>query len=133
FAEASELAETRHSRALGEMALVSLGVESEARSAFAGWLRPNPREPGFGAPLLATAGAWWAQRRDTTSLREMARRAGVAASGNTADALMAAYAAAVAGASLALARGDTAESLRRFTALPDSLCEMCAVPRLVHA
>jgi hypothetical protein len=34
---------------------------------------------------------------------------------------------------LALARGDTAESLRRFTALPDSLCELCAVPRLVHA
>jgi serine/threonine-protein kinase len=133
FAEASELAETRHSRALGEMALVSLGVESEARSAFAEWLRTNPREPGFGTPLLATAGAWWAQRRDTTSLREMARRAGVAASGNTADALMAAYAAAVAGAYLALARGDTAESLRRFTALPDSLCEMCAVPRLVHA
>ena len=133
FAEASELAETRQSGVLGEMALASLGVESEARPVFAEWLRTNPRETLFGSPLLATAGAWWAQQRDTMSLREMARRAGVAAPRNAADALIAVYSAAVASAYLALARGDTAESLRRFEALPDSLCELCSVPRLVHA
>ena len=115
------------------MALASLGAESEARPVLAAWLRTNPREPFFGSPLLATAGAWWAQRRDTMSLREMARRAGVAAPQNPADALIGVYSAAVANAYLALARGDTAESLRRFEALPDSLCELCAVPRLVHA
>ena len=44
FAEASELAETRQSGVLAEMALASLGVESEARPVFAEWLRTNPRE-----------------------------------------------------------------------------------------
>ena len=97
------------------------------------WLRTDPREDLFRSPLLATAGAWWAQVRDTMSLREMARRAGVAAPRNTADALIAAYSAAVASAYLALARADTVESLRRFAAVPDSLCELCSVPRLVHA
>ena len=63
----------------------------------------------------------------------MARRAGVAAPRNTTDALIAAYSAAVASAYLALARADTVESLRRFAAVPDSLCELCSVPRLVHA
>jgi hypothetical protein len=67
------------------------------------------------------------------SLREMARRARIAPPRNTADALIAVYSAAVANAYLALARGDTVESLRQFAALPDSLCELCAVPRLVRA
>jgi TolB-like protein len=133
FAEASELAETRQSGVLGEMALASLGVESEARPVFAEWLRTNPRETFFGSPLLATAGAWWAQRRDTISLREMARRASAAPPRNTADALIDVYSAAVASAYFSLARGDTVESLRRFAALPDSLCELCSVPRLIHA
>src|SRR4029079_13013901 len=79
-----------------------------------------------------SAGAWWAQRRDTVSLREMARRVSVAPK-NAVEAQANAYSAAVAGAYLALARGDTAESLRRFAALPDSLCELCAVPRFVYA
>ncbi len=133
FAEASELAETRQSGVLGEMVLASRAVESEARPVFAEWLRTDPREDLFRSPLLASAGAWWAQVRDTMSLREMARRASVAAPRNTADALLAVYSAAVANAYLALARGDTVESLQRFAALPDSLCELCAVPRLVQA
>ncbi|MDF2773131.1 MAG: protein kinase, partial [Geminicoccaceae bacterium] len=74
-----------------------------------------------------------AERRDTLSLREMARRVGVAAPRSTADSLIAAYSAALASAYLALARGDTATSLRRFAALPDSLCQLCAAPRVVHA
>ena len=133
FAEASELPETGQSGVLGEMVLASRGVEPEARPVFAKWLRTDPREALFGSPLLAAAGAWWAQLRDTMSLREMARRASVPAARNPADVLIAAYSAAVANAYLALARGDTVESLRRFAALPDSLCELCAVPRLVRA
>jgi len=132
FAEASEIAEIRHSSVLAEMALASLSAESEARRVFAEWLRTNPREAVYEYPLLASAGAWWAQRRDTVSLREMARRVGVAPA-NAAEARIAVYSAAVAGAYLALARGDTAGSLRRFAALPDSLCELCAVPRFVQA
>ena len=133
FDEALELPETRQSGVLGEMVLASRSVEPEARRVFAEWLRTDPREPGFGSPLLASAGAWWAQRRDTMSLREMARRASIAAPRNRADAQLAAYSTALASAYLALARGDTAQSLRRFSRLPDSLCELCAVPRLVHA
>jgi TolB-like protein len=133
FADASELAEIRQSSVLGEMALASLGVESEARPVFAAWLRTDPREAVYGYPLLASAGAWWAQRRDTVSLREMQRRSSAAAPRNAAEALTAQYTGALAGAYLALARGDTAESLRRFAALPDTLCELCAVPRFVHA
>ena len=132
FAEASELEEIRQSGVLAEMALASLGVESEARPVLAEWLSTSPREAVYGYPLLASAGAWWAQRRDTVSLREMARRATVAPR-NAVEAQTAAYTAAVAGAYLTLARGDTAESLRRFAALPDSLCELCAVPRFVYA
>ncbi|HKP16399.1 MAG TPA: serine/threonine-protein kinase, partial [Gemmatimonadaceae bacterium] len=105
FGEALELPETRQSGVLAEMVLASPSVESEGRRVFAEWLRAAPLEPGFGTPLLASAGAWWAQRRDTMSLREMARRAGIATPRNTADALIASYSSAVASAYLALARG----------------------------
>ena len=69
------------------------------------------------------------------SLREMARRAGLVAGSRVgaAEAQAATYSAAAAGAYLALARADTAGALRRVSALPDSLCELCAAPRLVHA
>ena len=75
FDEALDLPETRQSGVLGEMVLASRSVESEARRVFAEWLRTDPRDAMYKSPLLATAGAWWAQRRDTMSLREMARRA----------------------------------------------------------
>ena len=133
FGEALDLPETRRSGVLAEMVLASPSVESEGRPVFAEWLRTDPREPGFGSPALVTAAAWWALRRDTTSLREMERRANVAAAGHGADALIARYSAAAASAYLALARGDTVESLRRFATMPDSLCELCSMPRLMQA
>jgi hypothetical protein len=97
------------------------------------WLRTDPRETTYGSPLLAAAGAVWAQRHDTTSLREMMHRAEAARPRGAVDSQIARYSAAAAGAYLALARGDTVESLRRFAALPDSVCGMCAVPRLTYA
>jgi eukaryotic-like serine/threonine-protein kinase len=133
FSEASALPEARQSNVLAEMALASPNVESDARPVFAGWLRTDPRERTFGSPLLVAAGASWAQQRDTISLRRMARRAEVVTPDGPVDSLLSAYSAAVTGAYLALARDDTVESLRRFAALPDSLCELCAVPRLVYA
>ncbi|MFL5618243.1 MAG: protein kinase domain-containing protein [Gemmatimonadaceae bacterium] len=133
FAEALTLREARQSGVLAEMALASPSMEPDARAVFAGWLRTDPREPTFGFPLLAASGGWWAQRRDTASLREMVRRMGGAILDGGADSLSKAYSTAVAGAYLALARADTVESMRRFAALPDSLCELCAVPRLIYA
>jgi serine/threonine-protein kinase len=133
FSEAMTLREMRESGALAEMALATGSVESQARPVFAEWLRTDPREPTFGSPLLAAAGAWWAQRRDTASLREMARRAGAVTQRDTVGGRFASYSAALANAYLALARGDTVRSLQQFEALPDSLCELCAVPRFVHA
>jgi eukaryotic-like serine/threonine-protein kinase len=133
FREALALPETRRSSVLAEMALASGTAESDARPVFAEWLRSDPREPTFDSPLLAAAGASWAQRRDTMSLHEMVRRAEVLALDGARDSLLGAYSAAVARAYLALARGDTVEALRRFARSPDSLCELCAVPRLVYA
>ena len=133
FAETLAFPETRRGSVLAEMALVSGNTESVARPVFSEWLRSDPREQTFGSPLLAAAGAWWAQQRDTSSLRVMARRAEIGTRHTTGDSLLRAYTAAVATAYLALARDDTTESLRRFAALPDSLCELCAVPRLVYA
>jgi tetratricopeptide (TPR) repeat protein len=132
FDEALELPETRRSGLLAEMALASRSVESAARPVFAEWLRADPREQEFGSPMLTSAGAWWAQQRDTTSLREMLRRARAGAPHDLAGARIAVYSAAVAEAYLELARGDTATALRRFAVLPDSLCESCAMPRLVY-
>jgi predicted Zn-dependent protease len=63
----------------------------------------------------------------------MVRRAEVLALDGARDSLLGAYSAAGARAYLALARGDTVEALRRFARSPDSLCELCAVPRLVYA
>ena len=133
FAEALALREARQSSVLAEMALANRNIEPVVGPVLAEWLRTDPREPTFGSPLLAAAGAVWAQQRDTTSLREMLRRAEAATPHSAVDSQLARYSAAVAGAYLALARDDTAESLRRFAALPDSVCAMCAVPRLTYA
>ena len=133
FAEALALREARQSSVLAEMALANRKLEPVVGPVLAEWLRTDPREATFGSPLVAAAGAVWAQQRDTTSLREMLRRAEAATPRSAVDSQIARYSAAVAGAYLALARGDTAESLRRFAALPDSVCAMCGLPRLTYA
>lgn len=133
FRESLELPETRASGAFVEMALAGGTAASEAPRVLAGWLRTDPRDAHFGTPALVAAGAWWARQRDTTSLRQMARVAEGSAHRDQAKRAMATYSVAVANAYLALARADTAEALRRFASLPDSLCQMCAVPRYEYA
>ena len=133
FREALALREARQSSVLAEMALANPSLEPEVRPVLAEWLRTDPRETTYGSPLLAAAGAVWAQRHDTTSLREMMRRAEASRPRSAVDFQIARYSAAVAGAYLALASGDTTGSLRRFAALPDWICGMCAVPRLTYA
>jgi tetratricopeptide (TPR) repeat protein len=78
--------------------------------------------------------AWWAERRDTTALRTYATAARARLSATHVPVrLAAAYDTAAAQAHLALARGDSAGALARFTALPDTLCPRCYPDRLVRA
>ena len=80
---------------------------------------------------------WWAARGDTAALRRhvdlaRARLAGADAA-SAARRLAATYDTAAAQAHLVLARRDTAEALRRFEALPDTLCPRCYPDRLTRA
>jgi len=99
-----------------------------ARAALRQWLS---EERGTARWALA----WWSLHRDSTSLATFADRARVR--GRTArtpsDRLMAVYDTAAAAAHLALVRGDTADALRRFLALPDSICSRCYLDRLTRA
>ena len=80
---------------------------------------------------------WWAARGDTAALRrhvDMARaRLGDPGLASTAQRLGAVYDTAAALAHLVLAQRDTAEALRRFVALPDTLCPRCYPDRLTRA
>ena len=105
--------------------------ESERRAGGTTRCSPNGCGPTHARPCSdrhssPAAGAWWAQRRDTMSLREMARRASVAAPRNRADALIAAYSAAVASAYLALARGDTVRIAPAVRGSCPTRCVSCA-------
>ncbi|MGH9258523.1 MAG: tetratricopeptide repeat protein, partial [Acidimicrobiales bacterium] len=98
-------------------ALVGSAPPDSADAVFAQWART-------GNPGVRFALPWWATRGDTARVRDATRLA---------DSLsrkppwppmrpMMTYFAAAGQAYLALARRDTADALRRFTTLPDSLC-----------
>jgi eukaryotic-like serine/threonine-protein kinase len=77
----------------------------------------------------------WAARGDSHAVREVARH-GDSVARSTADPIdrgQAIYASEAAHAYLALMRHDTATALRRFEALPDSLCPLCYLHRLTLA
>jgi hypothetical protein len=78
---------------------------------------------------------WWAARGDTAALRASARGIAAAAEAPPQPYMrnLLRYQAAGAEAYLALARHDTAEAIRRFQALPDSLCPWCYHQPLVLA
>ena len=67
---------------------------------------------------------WWYARRDTVSISRFARRATEVArtSESGIAVLRARYFGAASEGYLALARGDSAEAERLFTAIPDTLC-----------
>lgn len=79
--------------------------------------------------------AWWTAHGDTASLQRSLSLASRFSqhSGAPFGAGVWRYVAATADAYLALARGDTASSLRRFLALPDTLCPWCKYERLQTA
>jgi serine/threonine-protein kinase len=110
--------------------LAYLGVvpEAAAREVFRHWLAEDQ-------PAARWALAWWSTRGDSASLASFAARA--RARSRTArrpsERMAAAYDMAAAASHLALARGDTTESLRLFLALPDSACTRCYLDRLTRA
>lgn len=135
FREAIRLDEALRTGTFAEMAMTGTLPDAHVRAVLAHWLRTDAREPGYGTPMLASAGAWWAGDGDTASLQEalgIGRRIRDNAA-TRAEAAIGTYSAALAHAYLALARRDTATALERFRAVPDSLCQLCAIPQLVHA
>ena len=113
---------------LVEAALMG-GVPPEtAGPVFRRWL-----EEGAGLPVAVLP--WWLSQRDSASIREFGRRSDSAAGaspGGTARA-RARHASEAAQAYLTLLRGDTTAAIRRFEALPDSLCPFCFFERLTLA
>jgi serine/threonine-protein kinase len=89
----------------------------------------------IGALAYVNAFAFWAARRDTTSLRTLARvldSMSKADTGSHRSLRFTAWSGSVK-ASLALAQRDTAEALRRFMAISDTLCPDCSGDHLLKA
>ncbi|MEO7714028.1 MAG: serine/threonine-protein kinase [Gemmatimonadaceae bacterium] len=133
--EAAAIPEARRASLFAQMALMGAIPPKEAQLVMAEWLRDDPRDAFLGTPALVAAAAWWAAQRDTVSLERMRRRAEVVPirPPGPGDDAIARYEGAVAGAYLALARGDTVDASRRFASLPDTLCPLCVTQRLTQA
>ena len=87
-----------------------------------------------GSRNASQALAWWSERRDTSALRTYTTTARARLAGTQVPARLAAvYDTGAAAAHLALARGDSADAIARFTALPDTLCPRCYPDRLVRS
>jgi len=86
-------------------------------------------------PFPGSALWWWVARGDTSALRDLARRSdSLARSRSPAPGNgYWRYMGESARAAIALARHDTLDALRRFEALPDSLCPLCYWTRLPKA
>jgi serine/threonine-protein kinase len=113
---------------VAEAALLGAVPDDTAAAFFHG------RLSGPVGPQLAAAFPWWTSRRDTVSLRTAAARAASLARlpGST-GAGLGAYVARSAEAYLTLVRGDSAEALKGFLALPQGICPACYFDRLTAA
>jgi serine/threonine-protein kinase len=126
--EAYATAGKRFRVVFGDLALLGAVPTDTAAAEFARW------RPGSGV-FPGSAVWWWVARGDTSALRDFARRSDSVAR-SPAPLLGGGhwkYLADWARASLALARRDTLDALRRFDALPDSLCPLCFHARLPKA
>jgi hypothetical protein len=109
----------------------------KADATFRQWMAiSDPKEISFDL-LSGRLGAlsWWSSRRDTTALRRAsAGWEALARSGGRLKELQlwGRYGVASSQAHLALARGDTAGAVTRFSALPDTICP-CLPDRIVTA
>jgi hypothetical protein len=124
---------------VSEMALLGGVPPARAAAIFERWLRDPPIKAvpdavpfGFNIDLL-NAPPWWAARRDTLSLATFAARMRSLESRTPSDVRpWLRYGATSAEAYRALARGDTAGALSRFTSLPDTVCP-CVYDQIVIA
>jgi hypothetical protein len=111
-------------------ALLGVIPRDTARTIFARWLDESDPQASHALP-------WWAAMGDTVSLRRFLRWHDSPARPAPHRILERRnrYWAAAAGGYLALARRDSAEALRRFTQLPESLCSggSCLSSRLTKA
>ncbi len=123
--EAYSLAGTEMRAVFGELAVLGAIPADTVGAAFARW--------GAGAPPEAIW--WWSGRGDVAALERHSRQADSVA--RSAKPLPGRgfwrYRAEWAHASALAVRGDTAGALRRFEALPDSLCPLCYGSRLQRA
>ena len=111
-----------------ELAYVGGAPEDSTRATIARLVRR-------GSVYSTMALPWWARRGDSVALRAFLERARqrLEASDGQLSRLRATYDTAAAQAYLSLVRSDTAGALRRFTALPDTLCARCYLDRLTRA
>ncbi|HET7039938.1 MAG TPA: serine/threonine-protein kinase, partial [Gemmatimonadales bacterium] len=120
----------------GAAVLGSVPPDSAQHALGAWFAEPVPDTPT--AMLVESRVAvlpWWMERRDVTSLERFAARwdsVARASGGRRSVEAAARYAAQAGRAYAALARGDSADALRRFTALPEPVCA-CAFDRVITA
>jgi serine/threonine-protein kinase len=107
-----------------DLALLGTVADSIAAKTFARALVPDASWWGGFTPRYLRGLPWWFSRRDTASLRRFAHHAAavVPKAEYPIIALRGRYLGAAASAYLSLAREDSAEAVRRFQAIPDSLC-----------
>jgi serine/threonine-protein kinase len=111
-----------------ELAYLRAVPATAARAAFARWAERDSEYARLALP-------WWSARGDTAAIERFRRLAASRAEGSRDENALARtqYDTMAARAHLLLARGDTAEALARFRALPDSVCDGCYLDRLVRA
>jgi serine/threonine-protein kinase len=114
---------------LVEAALLSREIPDTAPAMFRRWVAGS---------WLAAASLllpWYAAQRDSSSIRQLERRGDslARAAPTEVDRNAALYVSEAAPAYLSLLRRDTAAAIRRFEALPDSLCYVCYFHRLTLA
>ncbi len=120
-----------------ELALLGGVPRNAAAATFARWLRDGRFRSLSGywsGEVIEGALEWWAESGDTGSIRAFTRRidSWIDSSANPGQRILLRFAAASASAYLAVARHDTADALRRFALVPDSLCFGCYLERLTR-
>ena len=120
-----------------ELAGVGAVPADSAARTFERWLEPTIPSDTASSWWVRMIGAmpWWADHRDTLSLRRVAATAeSLLAGGTERQRAVAGYWGAVARDYLALARGDSASALRGFSSRPVwPGCRLCYHPQLTEA
>ena len=114
-------------RLVSELALLDAIPDDTAQAIFGRWLASGKLSAGLALP-------WWGQRGDAASITRLMRVAEAQLTGGDASTRRLAHHVVGAGrAYLALATRDTAQALREFARLSDTLCLTCYADRLVYA